>query len=29
MYGKWMDSINLEITQEELEKYNENKKNNV
>lgn len=28
MYGKWMDKINLEITPEDLKKYEEDKKNN-
>ena len=27
MYGDWMKNINLEITEEEIKKYEENKKN--
>ena len=28
MYGNWMKNINLEITDEDIKKYNEDKKNN-
>lgn len=27
MYGKWMDKVNLEVTQEDLNKYESDKKN--